>query len=317
MEVKEIAQADDTIAVRVIHDEALRQAIPDQDEQALSRRPIPAPLGELEASQHEDEENDDPVDDGDDEDFDDDDDGDVAVDDIAHQPSSQQQEQQMREFARNTWAFGEQEAAEAARAATVEALEAIADEEEAAVVAVAAARAVEVEARKRNGSAVSDFSIVSEAADSPLGREYCSVMPAVEQDEVRAWLKEGVMVKKWTAAGGGTRKRKLRLEKIEKKPVGGGGVGSGIDGGGLGSGGHGGSTPLSAYVGNGGSMVWAKWAKGGSGSGYGVNGAERIATGEEGGEGEDGMWRLVLQSGKTKGKDFSRRLSNLREVRGM
>lgn len=50
-------------------------------------------------------------------------------------------------------------------------------------------------------------------------------------------------------------------------------------------------------------MPWASWAKGG----------EVEAGGAEGG-GDDGQWKLLLQSGKSKGKDVVHRLSNLREV---
>lgn len=54
-----------------------------------------------------------------------------------------------------------------------------------------------------------------------LRSESCSVLPAANQDAVRAWLVESIIVKKFTASGGGTRKRKLRLQRVERKGSGG------------------------------------------------------------------------------------------------
>ncbi len=89
------------------------------------------------------------------------------------------------------WAVGEAEAAEIARAATADALSAN---------AVAAYTPPAADASSAGPSSAQE------------GGPLASVS---EQASVRDWLKGGVTVKKWTAGGGGTRKRKLRLEKAD------------------------------------------------------------------------------------------------------
>lgn len=52
-----------------------------------------------------------------------------------------------------------------------------------------------------------------------------------------------------------------------------------------------------------GTMLWAAWAKAGE-----------VESGGAEGDGEDGLWKLVVLSEKSKDKDIVHRLSNLREV---
>lgn len=54
----------------------------------------------------------------------------------------------------------------------------------------------------------------SDSSDGGPPLEQCSLITAQEQKGVRVWLSEGVMVKKWTSGGSGTRRRKLRLERV-------------------------------------------------------------------------------------------------------
>ncbi|CAM9226188.1 unnamed protein product [Sphacelaria rigidula] len=122
--------------------------------------------------------------------------------------------------------FAGQRAEQEAREATELALAAVSEEAGAAAAAAAAAvgltgHSADAEASASAGgvggvSGVGDGSQgesgTSEQDKPPL--EHCALITASEQEAVRAWLSEGITVKKWTSGGGGTRRRKLRLEKV-------------------------------------------------------------------------------------------------------
>lgn len=202
-------------------------------------------------------------------------------------------------LSRTPWAVGEAEAAEIARAATADALSAVAEEKAAAAAAAAAAVAVAADQQDPDaeGSGEGEGLTGTSGGDDGNNRknaysvEAGSLMSASDQESVRAWLKRGVTVKKWTAGGSGTRKRKLWLESVDPA------LSLGIVGG-AGGGSKGAAEEQE--------MPWAAWAQESMTNGAGVGGVQ------EPWAGEDGAWVLVLQSDK--GKDTAHRLCNLRAV---
>ncbi|CAN0300937.1 unnamed protein product, partial [Ectocarpus sp. 8 AP-2014] len=191
----------------------------------------------------------------------------------------------MPDLNRTPWAVGEAEAAEIARAATADAL--------------CAKEAEEQAARQRRRSGTADSGGEGEAGQEAHALGSGSVgsgswLTVTDQDRVHAWLRGGVTVKKWTAGGTGTRKRRLRLAQ------------AGTDTGSLAAQ----ESQLVAPGGSsvatgGGGMAWSTWAQGGVTDSNGGSAGETL-------DGELGGWMLVLQSDK--GKDVAHRLSNLREV---